>query len=69
MSSEQTRVQPEMNAWEYQAFYDYGLMPERFWPQEIEKLKAKYLADEIDLAEFEDALEGLLDVRGLETSA
>lgn len=55
-----------MDGWEYQKFYDYGLMPERFWPEEEAKLKAQYLADEITLEEYEQQLEGLFDVRGLE---
>lgn len=55
-----------MDGFEYQKMYDYGLMPERFWPWEIEKLKGQYLADEITLADFERELEALLDVRGLE---
>lgn len=55
-----------MSSSEYQSYYDCGLMPERFWPEEVEKLRVRYLADEIDLSYFEKELEGLFDIRGLE---
>lgn len=50
----------EMDAYEYQTFYDRGLMPERFWPEEIAVLRNKFARDDISLGEFEDSLDEMM---------
>jgi hypothetical protein len=52
----------EMDGFEYQRMYDTGVMPERFWPEEIEKLKVAYMKDEIGVTELEAALGDLMSV-------
>lgn len=51
---------PPMNAFEYQRFYDTGMMPERFWPSEIARLREDFAADRIGLQELEDSLEAMM---------
>lgn len=53
-------IHEAMNGFEYQAFYDTGKMPERFWLEEIDKLRRALLLEEITLDEYEDALEGMM---------
>lgn len=49
-----------MSSSEFQAFHDSGRMPERFWPEEIAKLKDEYVQELITLEEYEDAHEDMM---------
>lgn len=54
-------AKPEpMNGFEYQRFYDTGMMPERFWPKEIAKMQENFGEGKIDLHELEDGLEAMM---------
>ncbi len=50
----------QMNGVEYQHFYDCGLMPERFWPEEIDRLRNEYANEKITLQEYEDELDDMM---------
>lgn len=49
-----------MTSSEYQQWYDYGWLPERFWDREIAKFTTFYVLDLITLEEFEDELHDLM---------
>lgn len=49
-----------MNGFEFQAFYDTGMVPERFWPEEEAKLGDKYARGDITIEEFEHSLEAMM---------
>ena len=50
----------EMTGVEYQSFYDCGYMPERFWPEEIARLRDEFADDKIDAQTLDDALDDLM---------
>lgn len=52
----------EMDDFEFQAYYDTGIIPERFWDEEIRRFKRMYLNDEIDIVEFECRLHVLMGI-------
>jgi hypothetical protein len=49
-----------MTTREYQHFYDCGLMPERFWPEEIVRLRERFARGEITLQELDDLLDDMM---------
>jgi hypothetical protein len=51
-----------MNGFEYQRFYDCGVMPPRFWDGEIIGLKEKFLRGELTVQELEDSLDDMMGI-------
>jgi hypothetical protein len=56
----------EMSSSEYDAMYGWGEYPERFWPEEIAKLREEYAADRLALKDFEDSLDDMMGITRLE---
>jgi hypothetical protein len=51
---------------EFERFYACDEMPERFWPEEIEKKRNEYAVGAITLVDFEGYLDALMSVRDTE---
>lgn len=49
-----------MTGVEFQRYYDCGEMPERYWPEAMEKLREDYATDLISAQELEDSLDDLM---------
>lgn len=57
---------PEMSGPEFERYYNCGEMPERFWPEEIEKLREEYVTEKITLQQFEEHLDDLIGLTNVQ---
>jgi hypothetical protein len=56
----------EMNTYEFDAYWGWGEMPERFWIDETRKLTDEYLAGKLSQAELEDSLDDMMGISRLQ---
>lgn len=69
--STQSSRPTEMTSSEYESFWGWGEMPERFWPEEIEKLRREFydVFDDPETTDISDAIknfeDGLDDMMGI----
>lgn len=56
-----------MSSNEYQRYYDCGLMPWRFWPEEFAKLREAFAQGELTLEALEDSLDDTMGITFLES--
>jgi hypothetical protein len=62
-------MEPEqMTTSEYDAFWGWGEMPERFWPRENAKLRDDYAAGKLTLKDLEDSLDDMMGITRLESA-
>lgn len=53
---------PEMSSSEYDMYWRCGLMPERFWQSEADKLADQYARDELTMQQLNDSLDDMMGI-------